>query len=209
MIKNQGAFIMKKTVVLLLLLCIFAMIFSSCSVYPELPMPEDTNLEYWLLYNPYNKNWTELPNGYWMEDFYGKSYLAQGYEPVIDEDGNLSVPEHCVIYSTGNYPLIDMGVKRITSISITDPQVSVFGLTINSTREEIDEVMTKNGFAVSYMLPLDTAISYQNEEYRICFYSNHTYYNSSIKISMKNRISSTEIIIRNLYEIQKFFEGKN
>ena len=199
---------MKKTVVLLLLLCIFALMFSSCSVYPELPMPKDTNLEYWLLYNPYNKNWTELPNGYWMEDFYGKSYLAQGYEPIIDEDGNLSAPEHCVIYSTGNYPLSDKGVKRIMSIRITDPQVSVFGLTINSTREEIDEVMTKNGFEVRGMLPADTAISYQNEEYRIYFYSNHAYYDNRIEIRMINRISSIEITIRNLYEIQKFFQGK-
>ena len=200
---------MKKTVVLLLLLCIFAMIFSSCSVYPELPMPEDTNLEYWLLESPYNKNWTELPNGYWMEDFYGKSYLAQGYEPIIDEDGNLSAPEHCVIYSTGNYPLIDKGVKRITSIRITDPQIYVFGLTINSTREEIDEVMTKNGFEVRYMRPADTAISYQNEQYRIIFYSNNQFYKDSIKINLINRTSSFEITFGNLYEIQKFFEGKN
>lgn len=200
---------MKKTVVLLLLLCIFAMIFSSCSVYPELPMPEDTNLEYWLLESPYNKNWTELPNGYWMEDFYGKSYLAEGYEPIVDENGNLTAPEHCVIYDTGNYPLIDKGVKRITSIRITDPQIYVFGLTINSTREEIDEVMTKNGFEVRYMRPADTAISYQNEQYRIVFYSNNQFYKDSIKINLINRTSSFEITCGNLYEIQQYFDRLN
>ena len=202
---------MRKLFSLLLLLSMLTLMFSSCGSNKDVKLekPEDTNLEYWLLYNPYNKNWTELPNKYCHENFMWKSYLAQGYEPVIDEDGNLSAPQHCVIYSTGNYPLSDMGLKRITSISITDPQVSVFGLTINSTREEIDEVMTKNGFEVNYMRPVDTAISYQNEEYSIYFYSNHTYYNSSIKIRMRNRISSTEIILRNLYEIQKFFEGKN
>ena len=200
---------MKKTVVLLLLLCIFAMIFSSCSVYPELPMPEDTNLEYWLLESPYNKNWTELPNGYWMEDFYGKSYLAEGYEPIVDENGNLTAPEHCVIYDTGNYPLVDKGVKRITDIRITDPQIYVFGLTINSTREEIDEVMTKNGFEVRGMRPADTAISYQNEEYRIVFYSNNQFYKDSIKINLINRTSSFEITFGNLYEIQQYFDRLN
>lgn len=200
---------MKKLVALLLLLCTFSLFFTSCTGKSAIAKPEDTNLEYWLLESPYNKNWTELPNGYWMEDFYGKSYLAEGYEPIVDENGNLTAPEHCVIYSTGNYPLVDKGVKRITDIRITDPQIYVFGLTINSTREEINEVMTKNGFEVRGMRPADTAISYQNEKYRIVFYSNDNFYNDCIKIGLINRTSALEITLGNLYEIQKIFEGKN
>ena len=199
---------MKRLLSILLFLCTVMLLLSSCMI-EQIEKPQNTNLEYWLLESPYNKNWTELPNGYWMEDFYGKSYLAEGYEPIVDENGNLTAPEHCVIYDTGNYPLIDTGVKRITSIRITDPQIYVFGLTINSTREEIDEVMTKNGFEVRYMRPADTAISYQNEEYRIVFYSNDNFYNDCIKIGLINRTSALEITLGNLYEIQKFFEGKN
>ena len=198
---------MKKLIALLLLLCTFALFFTSCTGESAIAKPEDTNLEFWLLESPYNKNWTVLPDSFWMDDYLGKSYLAQGYDPIINENGKLSAPKQCVIYHTGNYPLIDIGVKRITSIYITDPQIYVFGLTINSTRKEIDEVMTKNGFEVRYM-GVDTAITYQNETYRIVFYSNNEYYKDSIQINLRNRTSSAEIILKYLYELQKFFEGK-
>ncbi len=199
---------MKRQLSILLLLCTLTLLLSSCMI-EQIEKPQNTNLEHWLLDSPYNKNWTELPDDFWMDDYLGKSYLAEGYEPIVDENGNLTAPEHCVIYDTGNYPLSDKGVKRITSIRITDPQIYVFGLTINSTREEINEAMTKNGFEVRYMRPADTAISYQNEQYRIIFYSNNQFYKDSIKINLINRTSSFEITFGNLYEIQQYFDRLN
>jgi hypothetical protein len=85
------------------------------------------------------------------EDILGGTYLANGYEAVLNESShNLlypkNAPEHAVVYSTENYPIEEIGIKKITGIHITDPEIHVWGLTVNSTREEVVEVMEKMGF---------------------------------------------------------------
>ena len=136
---------MKKLIALTLLLCTLALMFSSCKVEPELAKPEDTNLECWLLDSPNKREWTKL-----YGDILTGTYLASGYEPVLNPYGNWVCPEqapkHAVVYSTENYPIEEIGIKKITGISITDPEIHVWGLTVNSTREEVVEVMEKMGF---------------------------------------------------------------
>ena len=132
---------MKKLIALTLLLCTLALMFSSCKVEPELAKPEDTNLEYWLLDSPNKREWTKL-----HKDIFYSSYLAREYESVLNEDGNWSKSGHNVVYYTENYPIVEMGIEKITGIFITDPQIHVWGLTVNSTREEVVEVMEKMGF---------------------------------------------------------------
>ena len=134
-----------KLIALLLLLCTLTLIFSSCA-RDKIDKPEDTNLEYWLLDKPNKKEWTELSNSHWLDD---NHYLAKGYDPIIDENGNRSAPEQSVIYTVSRYPLIYLGIKKITHIKITDPSVYVWGLTVNSTREEVEKVMTGLGFTPS------------------------------------------------------------
>ena len=131
-----------KLIALLLLLCTLTLMLSSCGG-EKIEKPEDTNLEYWLLDRPNKKEWTELSNSHWLDDRY---YLASRYEPIIDENGNLSKPTKHVLYVVGDYPLDDLGVKRITAIYITDPDVYVWGLTINSSRDEVKSILNKNGF---------------------------------------------------------------
>lgn len=138
---------MKKLIALLLLLCTLTLALSSCGAEPELSKPEDTNLEYWLLDRPNKKEWTELPNSHWLDD---KDYLASGYELIIDENGNLSKPEKYIMFTVGNYPLHDLGVKRITTIRITDPDVYIWGLNINSSRDDVKSTLDKNGFIKNY-----------------------------------------------------------
>ena len=138
---------MKKIIALTLLLCTFALLLSSCGGNKDVKIekPEDTNLEYWLLDSPNKREWTKL-----YEDILGGTYLANGYEAVLNESDNLlypkHAPEHSVIYSTENYPIEEIGIKKITGIYITDPEIYVWGLTVNSTREEVVEVMEKMGF---------------------------------------------------------------
>ena len=132
---------MKKLIALTLLLCTLALMFSSCKVEPELAKPEDTNLECWLLDSPNKREWTKL-----YGDILTGTYLASGYEPVLNEYGNLARPEQAVVYFTENYPIEEIGIKKITGIIITDPKIHVWGLTVNSTREEVVEVMEKMGF---------------------------------------------------------------
>lgn len=138
---------MKKLIALALLLCTFALLLSSCGGNKDVKIekPEDTNLEYWLLDSPYNKEWVELPNSHWLDD---RDYLALGDEPIVDDNGNLSKPEKYVMYTVGNYPLYDFGVKKIISITITDPDVYVWGLTINSTRDEVVTILKNHGFSI-------------------------------------------------------------
>ena len=132
---------MKKLIAIILLLCTFTLMFSSCEAEPELAKPEDTNLEYWLLDSPNRKEWTKL-----YGDILTNTYLASGYEPILNEYGNWDSPKQAVVYFTENYPIEEIGIKKITGIFITDPEIHVWGLTVNSTREEVVEVMEKMGF---------------------------------------------------------------
>ena len=129
-----------KLIVLILLLCTVTLMFSSCAE-EKLDKPADTNLEYWLLDDPNTDEWTKSG-----DDFLSTRYLAKGYEPVLDKDGNTTAPENRVVYYVENYPIKEIGTKKILGIWITDPNVYVWGLTVNSTREEVVEIMEKMGF---------------------------------------------------------------
>lgn len=122
---------MKKIITLILLLCTFTLLLSSCGSN-KIEKPEDTNLEYWLLDKPDIDNWTKV--AFETENM----YLAKGYKgSTTYENGETSIPECYVAYYVNKYPYTDLGSSKITKIKITDPGVSVWGLNINSTREEI------------------------------------------------------------------------
>ncbi|MBR2381196.1 MAG: hypothetical protein IKA84_01715 [Clostridia bacterium] len=160
---------MKKLIALTLLLCTFALLLSSCGSRNavKIEKPEDTNLEYWLLDSPNKKEWTKL-----YGDILSSTYLANGYEAVLNESDNLvyppkHAPEHAVVYFTENYPIEEIGIKKITGIYITDPEIYVWGLTVNSTREEVVEVMEKMGFEERHLGP--NIYSGLNGRYKVIF----------------------------------------
>ena len=130
---------MKKLIALTLLLCTLALMFSSCGNNVKIEKPEDTNLEYWLLDKPDKENWTQIGSD---------RYLAGGYEAAVDENGDLQAPEESVLYYIDHYPISEMGFKIIDGLLITDPDVYVWGLTINSTKEEAVETLSELGFSV-------------------------------------------------------------
>ncbi len=136
---------MKKIIALILLLCTFTLMLSSCGS-EKIEKPEDTNLEYWLL------DKLDTDNAILLKTFYGSElYLDSKYQPIIDEDGNYSKPENCVVYYIKNYPLADLGItKRISAIVITDPKVNMFGLTLHSTQKEVVTALERNGFTISF-----------------------------------------------------------
>lgn len=150
---------MKKLIALTLLLCTFALLLSSCGSRNavKIEKPEDTNLEYWLLDSPNKREWTKLGSNF---------YLAADYSPAFDEKGQAIPPEHAVIYYIDNYPISEMGLKRIDGIAITDPDIYVWGLTINSTKEEALEVLNELGFSVEIG---DETCSGKKGQYRIKF----------------------------------------
>ena len=101
--------------------------------------PEDTNLEFWI---------TQRVNGIDLEEkgctylpgwFGASEYLDSRYD-AFDDGSMLTAPEIHVTYLLTGYPdTIDD--RAITSIEITDPSITVYGLTLNSTGEEIKNRM--------------------------------------------------------------------
>ena len=166
---------MKKLIALLLLLCTMALIFSSCA-RDKIDKPEDTNLEYWLLDRPNKKNWTNIASNY---------YLASGYEAIVDKSGDQRAPEEAVLYYIDHYPISEIGLKRIDGIAITDPNVYVWGLTINSTKEEALEVLSELGFSVEIG---DNACTGEMGQYRIRLTYGESLWISYRKFSIINTI---------------------
>lgn len=79
----------------------------------------------------------------------GDMYYGSGYVPTKGEDGEQIDPEHCVIYTVTAYPDYASKSRHVTYISITDPAITVFGLTVNSTAEEVRYQMEeKSGYTI-------------------------------------------------------------
>lgn len=137
---------MKKLLALLLTVSVLC-VFSGCVL--KLSMPEDTDLAFWLTYEVKQGDF----EGYNVEPYTvgGQRYYPAKYEPVTDVAEGVGVaPEICVIYEVTSYPDYSDKTKCVTYISVTDPEVRVYGLTINSTEDEFRRVMAEKGFSVSY-----------------------------------------------------------
>lgn len=132
---------MKKFVLLLaVLFCVLTVV--GCSG-GNLSRP-DTNLEFWICDNVEDFDFS----GYQEKSglMGGREYYGTGYTPSTNANGEQIDPEHCVIYTVTAYPDYSSKKSHITGISITDPAVEVYGLTLNSTVWEINSTMEQNGF---------------------------------------------------------------
>ena len=104
----------------------------------------DTNLEFWICDNEADIDLSNCKARYGMMG--GQEYYGSAYTPTINEDGEQTDPEECVIYTITSYPDYSDKTQRITRITITDPAVNVYGLTVKSTADEIETAMKKYGF---------------------------------------------------------------
>ena len=107
-------------------------------------MPENTTLEYWIISDVAQIDWsdhTEIPGWMGAHEYYGK-----GYEPATDENGELQDPEYCVKYLVTAWPDYSLATRHITRITVTDPAVTFWGLTVNSTLDEFDALLKSKGF---------------------------------------------------------------
>lgn len=75
-------------------------------------------------------------------------YYGTGYVPTLDENEQQVDPEHCVIYTVTSYPDYMNKEQYITRIEITDPEIKLYGLSINSSKEDIKNVMEEQVFTV-------------------------------------------------------------
>ena len=128
-------------IVLLLLLIIF--------FYNKAPARFASNLEFWIGENVDNIDFSNHHEKYALMG--GREYYGIGYIPWIDENGEQIDPEHCVIYTVTSYPDYISNQPHITHIFITDPTIKVYGLTLQSNIEEIEQTMKSKGFKIKYI----------------------------------------------------------
>lgn len=106
------------------------------------PKPEDTILEFWICDDVSAVDWSghdEIDGWMGAQEFLGKDYCAgvQGERPPVRVSYILTAwPDYA---DEGSY---------VTTIEITDPSVSVYGLTVESGAEEFEQVMTSMGYHV-------------------------------------------------------------
>ena len=110
--------------------------------------PPNTSLEFWITEDVTGYDWSGHDEIYgWMG---AREFLGSGYEKIEDAvDGNQH-PEHYVSYLITGWPdCMDEGAF-VTDIKITDPTVTVYGLTIASTYEEFDALFEPLGYELSW-----------------------------------------------------------
>ncbi len=124
---------------------IIPLLLSGCSVNKFLKRPDDTNLEFWITESCSsedfrNKGCTYLPGWFGAEE-----YLGSAYELIEDEEGHKEVPDIHVKYLRSGYPDA-MDSWKITHIEITDPTIIVYGLSMNSSKDEVKNRMKELKF---------------------------------------------------------------
>lgn len=139
---------MKKSKKVLFFVLVFAIAVISVFIFvnrkPGLP---DTNLEFWIGENVDNFDFSGYQEKYGL--FGGREYYGTGYVPMQDEGDMQIDPEHCVLYTVTAYPDYSSGESAVTRIYITDPSVEFYGISLNSTFEDFERLMKKQGFEIT------------------------------------------------------------
>ena len=133
---------MKK--ILLLLLLLLCLVSCGKAVMPE--KPADTSLPLWICQDVADYDFSayhEIKG--WMG---AREFAAPGYEVTDNADGMQTLPEEYVTFLITAYPDYSDGGQFVTTITITDPKVSVFGVTCSSEKEAFASAMTDAGFSV-------------------------------------------------------------
>ena len=111
-------------------------------------MPKNTSLEFWITEDVKDQDWTGHDEIYgWMG---AREFLGSGYKKNEDPTGSNQHPEHYVSYVITAWPDYADGGEFLTDITVTDPDVTVYGLTIASTYEEFDAVFEPLGYELSW-----------------------------------------------------------
>jgi len=112
----------------------------------SLQKPDDTNLEFWITQNVEGINFSRHIE---IDGWFGaKQYYGAGYQPIIDDMGPCDT-DHYVKYLITAYPDYADGGQYITKIEISDPNITFYGLTTNSSFEEFDRTLQKQGYEIS------------------------------------------------------------
>lgn len=132
------------------------------------PRPENTSLEFWITEDVQGvdfSNHQEIVGWMGAREFYGL-----GYYPEKSENGYDVKPRHYVTYLISAYPDYADGGMYVTEIEITDPQVSVYELTVNSPIEDFETVFRRMGYLIE-VKDINGRRTFSAKKYNeICFY---------------------------------------
>ena len=136
----------KKFVLPVLLLCITMFAMVGCTDNKMLEKPQDTSLEFWVMQDVSD---IDFSGHYKLHGFGADFYYGKDYQPMeIIEGSEVIAPEHCVIYTVSPYPDYSSGGQYVTRIAITDPQVTVYGITCGSTLQDFDATFENLGCTI-------------------------------------------------------------
>ncbi len=154
---------MKK--VCIMLICAMALaLLAGCSA-ASLPRPE-TDLEFWIGENADGADLSRYVQKKGLMG--GREFYGSGYVPSEDENGAQTDPPECVIYTVTAFPDYSSGSQHVTRISITDPKVGFYGITLRSSADAIKAAMEKNGFRLKDDRGADGTV-YVNGKYSVVF----------------------------------------
>ena len=106
-----------------------------------------TKLEFWIAENVDDVDFSKYQIKYGMMG--GTEYYGTGYVPTVDEYGQQVDPEHCVIYTVTSYPDYSDKEQHITGIYITDPEIAFYGISLNSSFDDFERLITQQGFEIT------------------------------------------------------------
>ena len=152
-------------------------LFVGCSNKLEKP---ETNLEFWIAENVDDVDFSAYHEKHQI-GYMGnvRLYYGSGYQPTIDEDGMQVEPEVYVLYAVAPYPDHTSRKRHITGITIHDPSIVVYGLTVNASAEEIEIAMESNGFDAKE-IGNGGDIEWVKDKYHISFLDGSIYINVEV-----------------------------
>ena len=157
----------RNKILLLVLAAIITITMSVIGYRNYLPNPK-TNLEFWI--------GEQIKKGDFKEHsladvgFGCVSYFGKDYVPLESEEGDIIIPEVYVIYTSTTYKDFLSNRYHICGIEITDPNVELYGLNCESSREEAIKVLKRKGFKIE---ETSSAVIGTRGIYRFGFSDNH------------------------------------
>ena len=110
----------------------------------EEALKTDTDLEFFILDDVMNADFSDFQELYGV--FGAREYAPKRYG-IPDANPDLQqIPEQCVVFKVSAWPDHADGGAFVTDITVTDPKVRLFGLTIDSTAEEFIEKCKPLGY---------------------------------------------------------------
>ena len=110
----------------------------------EEALKTETDLEFFILDDVIDADFSGFQEIYGW--FGAREYAPKRYG--ISDDGSVpqQIPEQCVRYLVSAWPDHADGGAFVTDITVTDPKIRLFGLTVDSTAEEFIEKCEQLGF---------------------------------------------------------------